>query len=116
MQQIDFKFIKPNLASISKALPEDFKDFSNNVNSHESHIVLKAPKNGILENIDKKNKDINGLVNYTSNGAGDIKMKIKGITKKISTDESPIIVKIQEATINGPAEQVIKVYQELISE
>lgn len=116
LQQIDFKFIKPNLASISSALPEDFKAFANNVNSHESHIILKAPKNGILEHIDKKNKEINGLVEYSAKGAGDIKMKIKGFSKKISTDENPVTVKIQEASISGPSEQVIKVYQQLISE
>ncbi|MDV3677286.1 hypothetical protein CMU30_17095 [Elizabethkingia anophelis] len=115
LQQLDFKFIKPNLASISPALPEDFKRFSESVNSHESHIVLKAPKNGILENISKKNRNIDGLVNYTSEGAGNIKVKIKGVTKRISTKESPVIIKIREASITGPAEQVFKAYQDLIS-
>lgn len=116
LQQIDFKYIKPNLANISKSLPEDFRNFADDVNSHESHIVLKAPENGILENIDKKNKNINGLVDYTSEGAGDIKLKIKGFSKKHSTKKNPVIIKIGEATIEGPSEQVIKVYQSIVSE
>ena len=79
LKLIDFKYIRPNLANISKSLPEDFRNFTDNVNSKESHIVLKAPENGILENIDKSNPAINGLVEYTSEGAGDIKLKIKGV-------------------------------------
>ncbi|WP_407264583.1 hypothetical protein [Tenacibaculum maritimum] len=113
---IDFKYIRPNMANISKSLPEDFRNFTDNVNSKESHIVLKAPENGILENIDKKNETINGLVEYTSEGAGDIKLKIKGVKKRYSTKENPVTIKISEAQIEGPAEQVIKVYQSIVSE
>lgn len=113
---IDFKYIRPNMANISKSLPEDFRNFTDNVNSKESHIVLKAPENGILENIDKKNEAINGLVEYTSEGAGDIKLKIKGVKKRYSTKENPVTTKISEAQIEGPAEQVIKVYQSIVSE
>jgi len=113
---IDFKYIKPNLADISKSLPEDFRNFTDNVNSKESHIVLKAPENGVLENIDKSNKTVNGLVEYTSEGAGEIKLKIKGFRKRYSTKENPVTISISEAQIEGPAEQVIKVYQSIIAE
>lgn len=116
LQQIDFKFIKPNLANISKSLPEDFRRFAENVNSHESHITIKAPQNGILENIDKQNPNIEGLVNYTSEGAGDIRLKIDGFSKKYSTKQNPVLVKITSLSLEGPAEQIIKTYQELISE
>lgn len=116
LKLIDFKYIRPNLANISKSLPEDFRTFTDNVNSKESRIVIKAPENGVLENIDKSNQAINGLVEYTSEGAGDIKLQVKGIKKRYSTKKNPVIVKISEAKIEGPAEQVIKVYQSLISE
>lgn len=114
LKQIDFKYIKPNLAAISKSLPIDFRNFTDNVNSHESRIIINAPKNGILENVDKKNSTINGLVEYTSEGAGDIKIKIKGSTKKYSTKKNPVIVKEYETTIEGPIEQVIKAYKSII--
>lgn len=113
---IDFKYIKPNLANISNSLPDDFRNFTDNVNSKESHIIIKAPENGILENIDKSNVTINGLVEYTSEGAGDIKLQIKGIKKRYSTKENPITIQIKETQIEGSAEQVIKVYQSIISE
>lgn len=113
---IDFKYIRPNLANISKSLPQDFRDFTDSVNSKESHIVIKAPDKGILENIDKSNNIINGLVEYTSEGAGDIKLQIKGYKKRYSTKENPVVIQISEAKIEGPAEQVIKAYQTIISE
>ncbi|MBX9449815.1 MAG: hypothetical protein KL787_08890 [Taibaiella sp.] len=113
---INFQFIKPNLADISKSLPKVFKNFSDNVNSHESHITIKAPSNGKLENINKKNEDINGLVNYTSEGAGEIKVKVKGLRKQLNTKDSPVIIEIKDILLEGPADQVIKVYQTIVND
>jgi hypothetical protein len=111
---VNFKYIKPNMASISKSLPKDFQKFTNNVNSHESHIVLKAPENGVLENIDKQNQNINGLVDYTSEGAGSIKLKVKGVRKYLNTKEVPLILEIDEVSLEGASEQVIKMYKGLV--
>lgn len=113
---INFQFIKPNLANISKSLPEVFKNFADNVNSHESQISIKAPEKGTLDNIDKSNKNIEGLVDYTSNGAGSIKLKVKNIRKQLNTKENPIILQVRELDIEGPAEQVIKLYQTIVQE
>lgn len=113
---INFQYIKPNLASISSSLPEDFKNFADNVNSHESHLTIKAPTNGKLDNIDKSNKEINGLVEYASNGAGSIKLKVKNLRKQLNTKENPIILQIDQIDIEGAADQVIKLYQTIVNE
>ena len=113
---INFQFIKPNLADISKSLPEVFKNFADNTNSHESHITIKAPEKGTLENIDKTNKNIEGLVDYTSNGAGSIKLKVKNIRKQLNTKENPVILQVKELDIEGPADQVIKLYKTIVEE
>jgi hypothetical protein len=113
---INFEFIKPNLAEISKSLPEVFKNFADNTNSHESHIVIKAPEKGTLENIDRSNSNIEGLVDYTSNGAGSIKLKVKNIRKQLNTKENPVILQVRELDIEGPAEQVIKLYKTIVEE
>lgn len=113
---INFQYIKPNLASISHSLPEDFKNFADNVNSHESHLTIKAPNNGKLENIDKSNKDINGLVEYTANGAGSIKLKVKNLRKQLNTKENPVIFQVDQIDIEGAADQVIKLYQTIVNE
>ncbi|MNY36862.1 hypothetical protein D3C86_1713800 [compost metagenome] len=58
----------------------------NITNSHKTSITLKAPDNGVLENISKKNAQLNNLVNYSNEGGGDsIKMKLKGVSKKVTT-------------------------------
>lgn len=113
---INFEFIKPNLADISKSLPEAFKNFADDTNSHESHITIKAPEKGTLEHIDKTNKNIEGLVDYISNGAGSIKLKIKNIRKQLNTKENPVILEVKELDIEGSAEQVIKLYKTIVEE
>lgn len=113
---INFQFIKPNLANISNSLPEVFKNFAENSNSHESHISIKAPEKGTLENIDKSNQNIEGLVDYTSNGAGSIRLKVKNIRKQLNTKENPVILQVKELDIEGPSEQVIKLYKIIVEE
>jgi hypothetical protein len=111
---INFQYIKPNLATISKSLPEDFKKFAENVNSHESHLTIKAPEKGVLENINKKNPIVNGLVEYSSDGGGNIKLKVKKIRKHLNTTDKPVIQQIDELEIEGAAEQVIKLYKTIV--
>lgn len=111
---LNFEYIKPNMANISSKLPEEFRKLAENINSHESHIIFRAPRNGVLENIDKKNKVINGLVGYTSDGGGNIKVKIKGIRKQKSTSENPEFMEIREMDLEGSSEQIIKVYKSIV--
>jgi hypothetical protein len=111
---INFQYIKPNLASISKSLPADFKKFAEDVNSHESHLTIKAPDKGVLENINKKNAVVNGLVEYSSEGAGNIKLNAKKIRKHLNTTDKPVIQQIDELEIEGAAEQVIKLYKSIV--
>lgn len=116
LTQIDFKYVKPNMANISGALPKAFKDFSELTNSHESHVVIKAPEKGILENIDANNSDIKGLVDYVSQGAGVIKMKVKGLRKLLSTDRNIVTQEIDEISIEGAPDQLIKIYKSIVDE
>jgi hypothetical protein len=111
---INFQYIKPNLAAISKSLPEDFKKFAENVNSHESHLTIKAPEKGILENISKKNPVVNGLVEYSSDGGGNINLKVKKIRKHLNTADKPVIQQIYELEIEGVAEQVFKLFKTIV--
>ena len=114
IKSIKFKYIKPNLANISSSLSEAFKNFTNRTNSNESHIFIKSPKNGHLENINKFNEEINGLIDYTSEGAGEVSMKIEGIRQEYSTKNNPVIITIKEIEINGNSEQVTEVFKKLL--
>ena len=61
-------------------------------------------------------RTIEGLVDYTSNGAGSIKLKIKNIRKQLNTKENPVILEVKELDIEGPADQVIKLYKTIVEE
>jgi len=115
LTKIDFEFIKPNMANISGSLDEEFRDFANSVNSHESHIIIAAPQNGLLENINQENPEIRGLIDYASEGGGNVKIKVKGVRKMYTTDQSPITVLVDEVSIEGAPEQAIKMYQAIVS-
>ena len=86
IERLDFEIVKPNLANISKSLKAPLKQLVDITNSHKTTIKLKAPTNGVLENINQKNDQLNSLVEYSNEGGGDgIKMKLKGIKKTVST-------------------------------
>lgn len=112
--KIEFEFIKPNLASISKTIPNAFRKLQENTNAHKAKIAFEAPKHGHLEKINKSNKEINGIVDYSSEGGGNIKIKVKGLTKQINTAEKPVILQIKELDLEGAPDQLIKIYREII--
>lgn len=114
IKRIQFEFIKPNLANISGSLDKSIKALQNKVNGHKSKLEFEAPTNGVLENINKNNKQINGLVDYSSEGGGNIKMKIKGLKKLYNTESSNVSVEINELDLEGSHDQLIKLYREIM--
>lgn len=111
---INFRFIKPNLADIAGSLPQVFRQFSENVNSHDSRIIIKAPDKGTLENIDKTNSQIDGLVTYSSEGGGNIIIKTKNLKKTYNTKENPVTLEIEEMSIEGASDQILKAYKSIV--
>ncbi|MEC4049573.1 hypothetical protein OX284_009050 [Flavobacterium sp. SUN046] len=115
LKSLEIKYVKPNLAEISSSLPENFKKLTEMVNSQESSINLKAPSNGTLEKIDKNNVVIKGLIDYTSQGAGNVKIGIKGYKKKISSKDTPVEIDIEEAVFEGKPDEVIEAIKHIFN-
>lgn len=113
LTMVNFRFIKPNLANISRALPQEIRRFSEKVNGHESNFIVKAPENGILENIDESNQMIKGLVDYSAEGGGSIKLKVKNVRKLINSNESIITVTSSETIMEGAPTEIIKSYKSI---
>lgn len=113
IKTIDFEIIKPNLSKISYTIKDSLKPLIEKTNSHKTHLKLDAPKEGVLENIDKDNKLVDGLVSYSSEGGGNISMKIIGLKSSIKTKDMAKIKKIKEIDIKGSPDQVIKVWKSL---
>jgi len=103
--RLRFEFIKHNLANIAKTLPEGFKRLQADINSHKATLSAEAPKNGILE-ISKDNQELNGIVEYSKNGGGDIGIKVKGYRSEFKTSKSKKKVEIDEIEFQSPDQLV----------
>ncbi len=76
--QLNFSFISPNLANISKNLTIDLKQAYEDTNMHKAKFEMKAEEGSVLQ-ITENGKFVNGLVSYIADGGG----ADKGITAKI---------------------------------
>lgn len=100
LQKLKFDFIKPNMSNISGRLSEDLRRYQDATNGHKASLEVEAPKNGTLE-VDPETEMIEGLVNYSAQGGGDISIKVKGVKGKIHTSKSTKNIKIDELSIEG---------------
>lgn len=114
IKSIDFEIIKPNLSKISHTIKDSLKPLIESTNSHKTHLKLDAPKEGVLENINTENKLVDGLVSYSSEGGGNISMKILGVSTRIKTENMTTTQKINEIQIKGSPDQVIKLWKDII--
>lgn len=116
IKSLDFEIIKPNLSRISKSIQNSLKPLIEKVNSHKTNLKLDAPIEGVLENINEKNGILNGLVDYSSEGGGNISIKIQGINRKITTKNMVKTTKINEIYLSGHQDQVIKIWKQILDE
>ena len=77
---------------------------------------LNSPKNESLENIQQENEDINGLVAYSSEGGGDISLRVSGIRRKIVVSkQSHKEISIEEVFIKGRnPKEIAEIIQNLL--
>lgn len=102
---IEFEFVTPNMANISNTLSSTLKELAKDTNSSQSILQLRSDPASSLD-IDPKDETVQGLVDYTSEGGGDIAIKIKGFRKKIQTSRSIREIELDDLQLSGPPEQV----------
>ncbi len=113
IRYVDFEIITPNMANISKSLPDDLKAFAKATNSTRNHLKIEAdPKSNL--HLTPENEALSGLVDYSSDGGGNITLKIDGIKKKHQTSRSVKEVNISTVEMTGGVEQVIASLKELM--
>lgn len=108
IKRIKFVFIKPNMSNISGDIVRDIKIMKSDLNGHEIDLSIKAPKDGVLQNIDEDNKDIQSMVEYWAEGGGPApSIAVKGIRREIKTDESQKVEEIDEIHVkNGNFKEI----------
>lgn len=105
---IKFDIIKPNLANISGAFSGDLRESADMFNSHKTELRYNAPQNNCLENLDRNNQVLDGLVEYASQGGGNIRVKDTQ-NPPVSLRQSIKFKTIEyELKIDNPTDETIK--------
>lgn len=110
---VEFEFVTPNMANISKTLASTLKSLGKETNAVKEQLTLRSDPSSSLD-ISQTNPTIQGLVEYTSQGAGDIKLKIKGIRKRFQTSNSRREVHLSGVEITADAKDIVEIIREAL--
>jgi hypothetical protein len=113
IQKLEFEFITPNMANISVSLPENLKDFAKATNSVKNKLDIESDSESNLH-IDRDNSTVNALADYTSDGGGNVAIKVNGLSKKINTSKTVKRIDISEIELQGTAEEVAAIIKEIM--
>lgn len=100
ISNVKFELISPNMANISRVLKLELGQLNRDTNSHRTDLSLNGPDGGPLQ-VSKDNEMLNSLVDYASQGGGDISVKVRGLRNKISTSKSVKTIVIDELMIDN---------------
>lgn len=115
VQYLEFEMITPNMANISGSLSEDLKNFNKHSNATRSKLKLEADPESALH-LEESDETLQGLVEYASNGGGNINIKINNIKKIQKTNKSVRSVEINGVMIQGNAEMIVEALKRLIND
>jgi hypothetical protein len=110
---VEFEFVTPNMANISKTLERTLKSIGKETNAVREQLTLRSDPSSSLD-ILEENETIKGLVEYTSQGAGDIRLKIKGIRKRFQTSNSRREVHLSGVEITADAKDIAQIIREAL--
>ena len=95
------------MSNISKTLSTALKSLGKETNAVKEELALSSDPYSSLD-ISPDNETIKGLVEYTSQGCGDITLKVRGIRKKIRTSKSFQQISISGIELTATPEQLEK--------
>lgn len=100
IKDVRFELITPNMSNISDVLGDDLKQFAKSTNAAQTTLDIQAdPDSTIL--LDPAETGLKGLVTYSSEGGGNISVKIRGLSKRIHTKRSKKHIDITELELSG---------------
>ena len=82
-------------------------------NSTRNHLKIESEPDSALH-LEEDNPALRGLVDYSSEGGGNISIKIDGIKKHHQTSRTVKEVTLGEMELTGNAEQIVAVLKELL--
>lgn len=81
IKSIRFELVSPNMPDLYSNMQLDLKALKENVNVANTTVLLEANDKGTL-NIPEDNTFINGAVRYTEEGCGNVKITVKGRSRR----------------------------------
>ncbi|HMN15970.1 MAG TPA: hypothetical protein PKD55_26945, partial [Bellilinea sp.] len=114
IQEVDFELVTPNMANISGVLPENLRQFAKCANAVKSRVAIASDASASLK-IDPTDAVVNALVEYSSEGGGDISLRLAGVKKKIHTSRTVREVSIDEMALQGTPDNIASILRELLS-
>jgi len=112
--QIEFELISPNMANISGALTIDLGALNRNTNTQRTNIQLNSDTSSSLTP-NEGDPLVSGLVDYASQGGGDISVRAKGVRKKIHTARGVNEIHIDELHVQAARpEQLRDIFKEIL--
>lgn len=110
---IEFEFVTPNMANISSTLSDTLKELAKDTNSSQSNLQLRSDPASALD-LSPEDQKVQGLVEYTSQGGGDISIKVKGVRKRIQTSNSVREIELDDLQLSGPPDQVAGILRDML--
>jgi len=110
----DFELISPNMPGISAALTVDLKKIHTVINSAKTNLKFQSPDDNTLS-LNEADDFTRGLVNYASEGGGNITLKIRNLKRHVSTKSTVTEITIAEVEIVGKnGAEILAAFQNLI--
>jgi len=113
IRKVEFELVTPNMASISKALPDDLKSFAKRTNAVKSKITLESDPESALV-LEKDDATVEGLASYASEGGGNVSISLGNIKKKINTSTTVKEIELSDAKLEGSAEEIAQILKSLM--
>jgi len=110
---LGFEIISPNLANLHETLSDELQGLAENTNTQKTNLELNSNNNSHLI-LKKDDTYLDDLLDYTSEGGGSIKFRIKNLNKTITTDESVKEVSVDELELEASTEEDIEEAQEFL--
>lgn len=110
---VDFEFLTPNMANISGSLDAELKQLVKTTNSIKNNLKLQSDEDTSL-NLQVGNETIDGLVQYSGDGGGNISMKIRGLKKKVKTSKTVRNVEVDGIDFEGDPETAATILKQIL--
>ena len=106
IEGLRFEFEYPNLPRVNKYLSDELKETSKILNSGKTKVEFFAAEEATLDNLNEENKELNSLVKTSAEGAGPVRIKIKGLRRWESTDNKVKSFEFDSLEIDAPSNEV----------